>query len=119
SEYVDQLRARSKHGFHCEHCGTYSIRRPGGANESRGYRRRWCSMSCRKAAASRLSNETAFLRGLARANQLLAAAAKAEERRTRREEEREAYLRRALVACCARCGIAFEQRTWLGTPEKL
>lgn len=113
SEWVAQLRSNSKHGFHCEHCGKHCIRRPGGSNNAHGYATRWCGMDCRKAAADRLKSEVLFLYGLARAHRVSVAAAAAEQRRAMRD----AYLRRALVVSCKGCGVAFEQRTWLGSPK--
>lgn len=112
-EWLAELRANSKHGFHCEHCGRHSIRRPGGTTRVNGYVNRWCSMACRKAAAALLKKETGFLRTLARRHRVDVASAAKITRRI----EREAYLRSAVVVACKECGSGFEQRTWLGRPE--
>lgn len=65
ADWLDSVRAKSKNGFHCENCGMFSLRRLGGGNKERNYHNRWCSMECRKQAASRLRAEVKWLRRMA------------------------------------------------------
>lgn len=71
-EWVKRIREESKHGFHCEHCGKYAIRRPGGTKRAKWYPNRWCSMECRKLAHASLRREVAWIRGMASAHRKLA-----------------------------------------------
>lgn len=68
AERIAQDRANSKHGFHCEHCGKYAIRQPGGSTKAGGYTNRWCSMDCRKAANTRVRSEVSWLRSMGAAH---------------------------------------------------
>jgi 5-methylcytosine-specific restriction endonuclease McrA len=48
----NKVRGKPENHFTCEHCGRRSYRSLSGTNAAKGSRNRWCSMSCKKAAAT-------------------------------------------------------------------
>lgn len=96
ADWLDSVRAKSKNGFHCENCGMFSLRRLGGRNKERNCPNRWCSMECRKQAASRLRAEVKWLRRMAIAH-----------RKSEREAARlaSAQDRTVQLLRCVDCGL--------------
>lgn len=52
AEYVAKTRENAASKFTCERCGIEAFRKMSGTNKAKGFVNRWCSMSCRSAAAA-------------------------------------------------------------------
>ncbi len=52
AEYVANMRENAASKFTCECCGIEAFRKMSGTNKAKGFVNRWCSMSCRSAAAA-------------------------------------------------------------------